>query len=175
MSFASTIDLIAALTATKGCRFASLTYTSKEANETARYNVLLGFDYMASVRASLEELSAKRANLSGIDAIAADELLTSFQKTLDGTQDRYTKAATYEATTVPGLKVNTVDNSLQLFGLVQTKVVIVPGVYPVVNSAPKTIAKYALRKELPIGKFREFALDSGVIHSARINGETIEF
>jgi hypothetical protein len=73
------------------------------------------------------------------------------------------------------LKVNTVDNSLQLFGLVQSKTVITPGVYKPVNSAAKTIAKNQIRKALPIGKFREFALDSGVIHGARVNGETLVF
>lgn len=175
MNIAPTINLVAALASFKGCRFASLTYTSKSANETARYNVLLGFDYLASVRASLTELTSKRANLSGIDAIAADELLKSFQKTLDGTQDGYTKAETYQGTSVPGLKINTVDNSLQLFGLVESKVVIIPGVYKTVNSAAKTIAKDALRRTLSIGKFKEFALDSGCIHSARVNGERIEF
>ena len=176
MNAISLIELISALGGVNGCRFASLTYTSKEAGETARYNVLLGFSYIESVKNSLAELNAKRATLSGIwNETAADELLASFQKTLDGTQDGYTKAATYADTAISGLKVNTVDNSLQLFGLVQSKVVITPGVYKPVNSAPKTIAKNQIRKALPIGKFREFALDSGVIHGARVNGETLVF
>jgi len=136
---------------------------------------LLGFNYRTSVEKSLLELEILRPSLSGIDAIAADELLESFRKTLNGTQDGYTKAETYADTAVKGLKVNTVDNSLQLFGLTQAKVVLVPGTFKTVKSAPKTIAKNKLRKELPVGKFREYALDNGAIHLARINGETIEF
>ena len=169
------IALISALGGIEGCRFASLTYTAKESGEVARHTVLLGFNYRTCVEKSLLELEILRPSLSGIDAIAADELLESFRKTLNGTQDGYTKAETYADTAVKGLKVNTVDNSLQLFGLTQAKVVLVPGTFKTVKSAPKTIAKNKLRKELPVGKFREYALDNGAIHLARINGETIEF
>jgi len=175
MNAITLIELISALGGVNGCRFASLTYTSKEAGETARHTVLLGFSYRKAVENSLLELEIQRPSLTGIEAVAAEELMESFRKTLNGTQDGYTKAATYADTSIRGLKVNTVDNSLQLFGLVQSKVVLVPGVYKTVNSAAKTIAKNQLRKELPIGKFREFALDSGVIHGARVNGEVIEF
>jgi hypothetical protein len=175
MNLVSSVDLIAALGGIHGCRFASLTYTSKESGEVARHNVLLGFNYQNSVEKSLLELEIMRPTLNGIDAIAADELLTSFQKTLNGTQDGYTKGHVYVDTSVKGLKVNTNDDSLQLFGLVQSKVIITPGVHKIVKSAEKTIAKNKLRKALPIGKFREYALDSGAIHGARMNGETIEF
>ena len=169
------VQLIAALGGIHGCKFASLTYTAKESGEVARHTVLLGFNYRTAVENSLAELEIRRPNLSGIDAIAADELLLSFRKTLNGTQDGYTKAETYADTAVKGLKVNTVDNSLQLFGLTQSKVVLVPGTFKTVNSSLKTIAKNELRKSLPIGKFREYALDNGAIHAARVNGEVIEF
>ena len=175
MNLVSSIQFIAALGGIKGCRFASLTYTSKESGEVARHNVLLGFNYQTSVENSLIELEIMRPALTGIDAIAADELLTSFKKTLGGTQDGYTKGHVYADTAVKGLKVNTNDDSLQLFGLVQSKVIITPGVHKVVKSAEKTIAKNKLRKALPVGKFREYALDSGAIHGARMNGECIEF
>ena len=175
MNLVPAIQLIQSLGGIQGCKFASLTYTAKESGEVARHNVLLGFNYKTSVEKSLLELEILRPSLSGIDAIAADELLESFKKTLDGTQDSYTKAETYTDTAIKGLKVNTVDNSLQLFGLTQSKVVLTPGTYKVVKSAKKTIAKNKIRKELPIGKFREYALDTGAIHGARINGETIEF
>jgi hypothetical protein len=175
MNLVPAIQFIQSLGGIEGCRFASLTYTAKESGEVARHNVLLGFNYRTCVENSLTELETMRPNLSGIDAIAADELLESFRKSLNGTQDGYTKAATYADTAIRGLKVNTVDNSLQLFGLTQSKVVLVPGVHKKVNSALKTIAKNELRRALPVGKFREYALDNGSIHGARINGETIEF
>jgi len=175
LNLVPSVNLIAALGGIEGCRFASLTYTAKESGEVARHNVLLGFSYRKAVENSLAELEISFPSLSGIEAVAAEELMESFRKTLNGTQDGYTKAETYADTAVPGLKVNTNDNSLQLFGLVQSKVVLVPGTFKAVNSAPKTIAKNKLRKGLPVGKFREYAIDSGAIHAARVNGEVIEF
>lgn len=175
MNLVSSIQFIQSLGGIQGCKFASLTYSSKESGEVARHNVLLGFNYKTSVENSLIELEMMRPTLTGVDAIAADELLTSFQKTLNGTQDGYTKSNCYADTAIKGLKVNTNDDSLQLFGLVQSKVIITPGVHKVVKSAEKTIAKNKLRKQLPIGKFREYAIDSGAIHGARMNGECIEF
>jgi hypothetical protein len=84
----------------------------------------------------------------------------------------YTKAGQY----IPlgaGLNLNSQDNTLQLFGLIQSKVVLQPGEYKPVKSSPLTIAKNLIRKKLSIGKFREFALDVGNIHGARIDGETL--
>lgn len=175
MNLVPAIQFIAALGGIKGCKFASLTYTAKESGETARHTVLLGFSYTSAVEKSLLDLEIQRPNLSGIDAIAADELIESFKKTLNGTQDAYTKEHIYADTAISGLKVNTNDDSLQLFGLTQSKVVIVPGTFKTVKSAEKTIAKNKLRKELPIGKFREYALDNGAIHGAKVNGNVIEF
>jgi hypothetical protein len=175
MNLVPAIQFIQSLGGIQGCKFASLTYTAKESGETARHTVLLGFSYKTSVEKSLLELEIQRPSLTGIDAIAADELLESFRKTLDGTQDSYTKAEIYTDTAISGLKVNTNDNTLQLFGLTHSKVVLVPGFHKVVKSSEKTIAKNKLRKSLPVGKFREYALDSGAIHTARINGEVIEF
>lgn len=168
-------SLVQALNGNTQCRFASLVYRSKESGELARHVVLLGFSYRNCVETSLAELQRVRPSLDGVSAIAADELLESFTKTLAGTQDKYTKAETYAATDIPGIKVNTVDNSLQLFGLAHAKTVLEPGTHKVVKSSEKTIAKNKLRAELPIGKFREFALDAGVIELAKVNGEVIEF
>jgi hypothetical protein len=175
MNIPSLLQFIVTLSNVQGSRFASLTYRSKESGELARFNITLGFSYRNLVERSLSELEAIRPSLSGIDAIAADELLVSFRKTLSGTQDGYTKAGIYESTPIDGLKVNSNDNSLQLFGLERNRVVLVPGTHKVVNSAPKTIAKNALRKSLPVGKFKEFALDAGNIASARLEGDSIVF
>lgn len=170
------VDLLQNLAKTGNSQFASFTYTDKKSGGTSRYNVTLGFSYLNAVENSKLELELAKPSLSDpTDILAANELLESFGKTLDGTQDGYTKAETYADTAIKGLKVNTVDGSLQLFGLVNSKVVLVPGVHKEVKSAPKTIAKNRLRKMLAIGKFREFAIDEGHFLSARLNGDTIEF
>lgn len=167
--------------------FASLTYTSKGTGETARYTVQLGFSYAKALERSLLDLDCldilslgKTKGFSPeLMAQAAAEVQASLEKSIEahskGEQSAdYTKKGQY----VPlfmGLNVNKTDNSFQLFGLVQNKVSLVPGVHKPVKSADLTLAKNLIRRELTLGKFREFALDEDTIHKARLNGATVEF
>lgn len=171
--------LIEQLKTLNGARFASFTYKSKSTGELAKHTVILGFDYNRCVVDSVNRLSVKLDKMKGLRRVAADELMDSWNNTLiahaQGKQnDAYTKKGQYTPL-FSGLNINSTDNSLQLFGLAHTKTVIEPGVYKKIKSAQKTIFKNKIKKALPIGKFREFALDVGNIKSARLNGETIEF
>ena len=177
------------VTVLKGARLASLTYLSKKAGELARYTANFGFSYHQVVEKSKLELElltleddarlATDPNKWNADyRQAAAELMASFDKTLAaharGEQNEdYTKKGQY----IPlgnGASLNTTDNTIQLFGLVLTKVTLVEGTYPFVNSAPKTIAKNKIRKMLPVGNFREFALDNSQVAQMKVNGDTIE-
>jgi hypothetical protein len=161
--------------------FASFTYTTKKTGETSRYNVLLGAKYIGLLERSLLELSLLDTSAMGIEAsllpVALDKVKASLEKSLaahkQGEQNPdYTKQNQY----VPlgaGLNANTTDNTLQLFGLVQSKVVLKPGEHKAVVSSPLTIATSKIKRALPIGKFREFALDVGNIHGARLSGDTL--
>jgi hypothetical protein len=109
---------------------------------------------------------------------AADEILASLNASLSGTQTKYTKKDIYEdykvdGKTVQGIKVNKNDGSLKIFGLVTSKAQITPPVatYKETKSAPLTIEKNRITKTLPIGRFREFALDNLIV--AKIDGETL--
>ncbi len=158
------------------CQFASFEYKAKETGELARHNVLLGFNYRSTVEQSIVALEILMPTFkTDLDIEAANELLESFNKTIAGKQDGYTKSHIYQDTAIKGIKINSNDDSLQLFGLQQSKVVIIPGTYKEVKSRPLTIAKNNIRKQLPIDKFREYALDKDVIQSARLNGLVLEF
>jgi hypothetical protein len=171
-----------AITKIQGCQFASLTYLSKKHGELARYTANFGFSYHQIVEKSVTALeiliSENETVWDSTWKLAAAELLESFKNTLAaharGEQNEaYTKKDQY----IPlggGANLNTSDNSIQLFGLVLTKKVLVEGVYPKVNSAPKTIAKNKIRKMLPVGNFREFAIDLSQVEQMKINGNTIE-
>jgi len=164
----------------KGCQFASLTYLSKTDGSVARYTVNLGFSYHNLVEKSIEELALLMVDMTPgtLQYTAAEEVLASLNKTVAaharGEQNEdYTKKGQY----IPirnGLNVNTTDNTIQLFGLLQSKVVLVEGVRKHVNSAPLTIAKNEIRKQLSVSKFREFALDSNNVAGVKVNGDTIE-
>lgn len=167
----------------KGCQFASLTYFTKKTKELGRYTVNLGFSYHNAVEKSVTELEiimAEMVDKTTLTFTAAVEVMESLKKTLaahaEGKQNEdYTKAGQY-VSIGNGLNLNTTDNTIQLFGLLHSKVVLAEGEpQRTVKSAPLTIAKNKLRKQLSIGKFREFALDEGNVAGVKVNGETIEF
>lgn len=170
--------------------------TVTKGGKTSRYTVILGARYDKLLEKSLlaaqlltevelMQAAAEHAN-DYLDELtvpvmleARDAVVASLQKSIaahaNGEQSEdYTKAGQYEPIG-NGLNINSKDNSLQLFCLVQSEVVINPGVYKHVNSAIETIAKKAITKCLPMEKFREFALDLGNIHSARLDGQTLIF
>ena len=175
-------EITQAIAKIRTARFASLTYLSKSSGELARFTCNFGFSYGQVIEKSIVELEILMAENETVwDATwkqAAAELMASFKETIqahaEGRQNAaYTKAGQY----IPlggGANLNTTDNTIQLFGLVNTKKVLVEGVFKKVNSAPKTIAKNKIRKMLPVGNFREFALDTTQVLTAKVNGETIE-
>lgn len=121
---------------------------------------------------------AEFQNSIGAERAAAAELCLSLFATLDaGTRGEqnpgYTKAGLYD-TICEGIKVSRVDGSFELCGLSHSKKVIEPGVYPVVNSSAKTLAKKALEKTLPIGRYCTLAVDAGHMESVRIAGQAID-
>jgi hypothetical protein len=155
---------------------------SKSAGELSRYTANFGFSYHQVVEKSKTELEILMVENENVwDVVykeAAAKIMASLTKTLAahavGQQNEdYTKKGQY----IPlgnGANLNTKDNSIQLFGLVLTKEVLVKGVYPVVNSAPVTIARRKIEKMLPIGNFREFALDETQVAQMKVNGDVIE-
>jgi hypothetical protein len=73
-----------------------------------------------------------------------------------------------------GANLNTTDNTIQMFGLVKSKVVLIKGEDKLVNSSAITIARRKIEAMLPIGNFREFALDLAQVLQSKINGNTFE-
>lgn len=167
-----------------GVGFASLLYRSKSDESLARYTVNLGFKYINLLEKSISELQAKIDNYefaTELEKQAAGEVMASLQKSLishqNGQQNEdYTKKGQYTSLG-NGLSIHENPDgktSLQLFGLVQSKKVIEQGLpKKQVNSKPITVAKNAIKKNLSISKFREFALDIGNIQMVKVDGQTL--
>ena len=103
---------------------------------------------------------------------AAKSLLASFQKTIEGKNSNPAKSAyapvkNKQGETVQGVKLNQVNDSLQVYGLICSKVIIGEG-KPIKTSSN---IKTALRSNLPVGRFREFGLKN--IKVAKIDGDTL--
>jgi hypothetical protein len=166
----------------EGTKFVSFTYLSKKAGELARHTLILGFDYHTLVVKSVTELEIlmqeNADKWNDLQKQAAANVMASLKKTLAaheaGTQNEdYTKKGQY-VSIGNGLNLNTADNTLQLFGLSHSKVVLVKGEYPTVNSRPLTIEQNKIKEQLSISKFREFALDLSQVAQCKINGNTLE-
>jgi hypothetical protein len=160
--------------------FASFTYRSKSDGSTARYTLNLGFKYLNLLKKSEMELRAKIElnEFSGDELLAANEVLASLQKSIEAQEKgEQNEDYTRKGLMVPlsnGVNLNH-DNSIQVFGLVESKTVLIPGEpKKPVKSKPMTILKNKIKKELPISKFREFAFDKDQIQSFKVNGKTIE-
>lgn len=171
----SILNVLQKLEENKGSHFASLVYTNGQ-GETSRYTILIGFSYRNAVEKSLAIVTeqAEKMQAGSIEYIAANELVSSFQDTLNGEQKAYTKEDTYQATNIQGVKLNTVDNSLKLQGLVVSKTVLIEGEpHKPVKSSEKTIAKNKLRKNLPVSNLREFTLSPDALAKMTLNGDTL--
>lgn len=176
------LELAEALNAVMGkATFASFVYTDKKRGEKARYTVTLNASYRKQVEASKLELELRAKDAVGIEAKVIADMIASLNESLAAMDEgrehvNYTKAGQY-LNLGDGLKLNLNDNTLEISGLRQSKVVLEKGkpYVAVKHRSEETALKATLRSELPIGKFRTWALDAGHIHTAKLNGDTIEF
>ena len=158
-------------------QFVSLTYTNAQ-KEKARYTIILNGNYRGVLEKSLLELNIQLPNLKEIEKEACEALIASLHKSIAANaagevSEDYTKKDLYIPSGVSGVKINSNDNSLELSGLLHSKVVLEPGEpRKPVRSAPLTVAKNQLRRQTAQGKFRTFCLEN--IQSARMNGSTLE-
>lgn len=163
---------------TVGAKFASVLYTSKESGEVAKFVVLLGTHYGRLLRSSRKIVETR--NVSGeLNKAAKAEVLASLDQSIVSfdtgkTNPDYTCADVYEPITV-GIKAHKTDGTIYVSGVVISKKVIVKGTHKVVNSAPLTVAKNALKKDAPISKWRQFILKAGNVENLHIGGKEIRF
>jgi hypothetical protein len=118
----------------------------------------------------------------GWERAAAAEVFISLENsnaafTLGVENPEYTQAGHWE-TLCPGFRIGVVgspaEGKAQAYGYSVSRKTLTPGVWPVVNSHPKTVAKDAIRATLSTGKFRTFSLEREHFESIRIAGVAID-
>jgi hypothetical protein len=175
------ITAVVESTAKTGARFASFTYTNQN-GETSRHNTMLGINIVSLYKADLRTLTALRPTLTGIKAVACDELIASVNNSLTkgiGNNDNYTLKGYYTPLTPSGeVKLHVDDKTNETFlyirGYVIKKSVLVKGTYPVVKSSDKTLAKNEIEKTLKRGKIRTFKINVNQLHEVKMNGLALE-
>lgn len=175
----------------KGGEFVGIRrYTAKTSGEVANHTVNLAISVETAKKTDLALLQSADANVVAenvslthqialeICKTALNELRESAVKNVSSFDQRTvnSKAQTdayFTHPDYPGIRINKASMEVHIFGLANQKKVITPGTYKKVNSAPKTIAKKLITKELDLraGKFRTFIV--GNINQIRIQGDTI--
>lgn len=172
------INIVSILANITSPTFASFLYRSKTDNSLARYTVILGAKYTNLLDKSKLALEIEMQTMDSALLPAAQAVMDSLNKSIEahskGEQNSdYTKKDQY----IPlgnGININSNDASIQVFGLIHSKVVLLAGdEKKPVKSSPMTIAKNTVRRMLPISKFREFAFDIGNIHAVKVSGDTL--
>ncbi len=173
-------DIIQALESQgQGAKFISFTYTAKKHGEKARYTLAMGVNYSEVCQRDITELEIRLQTAKGIESFCLQAQIDSLKESIlareEGREHKdYTKKGLYRSI-CPGVKINLNDNSLEIQGFQHAKAVLIPGDYKETNyRSEETRMKADIRKSLKVGKFKTLCLDAGLVHSARINGETIE-
>lgn len=174
---AEIVALIKGLATIKTAKFVAIKNYENSNGEISNYVINCGADYGKAKEADLKALESKEA-LEGVDfgqyAMYAEQariaLIEAIKKPSKGS------VAQTEAymTIAPNVRLHLDSGRLFVFGftLPNSKVILKEGVYPSVASAPLTIAKDKIRKNLKHTKFRQFAFDQ--LKQIRMNGETLE-
>lgn len=161
-------------------QFISVVYTAKNTGEKARYTIRLNSNYVNYLRGLVTECEIQLQDRTyGVEErMAWSELKKSFKKSIEyqskGEENPdYAKKGIY----VPlagGLQLNKNDLTLEIKGVVHSKVVLEPGVYKEVKhrSLRTKLKKLYQNKVLP--KYRTLAVDAGHIHTVKLDGDTIE-
>lgn len=155
-----------------GVSHAIITYRAKKTQELSRYKVTLGVDIAALYALDLIFLNTMLATATGVDRDAVQQIIASKELSLRvgvGNNPAYTCKDTY-LYLADGLKQHADTGAYYASGLITEKTVIekakIPFKPPVSSIA---IAKAAVNKNLPSGRWRMFDLDFAMDSS--ISGE----
>ena len=161
--------------------FLSIRDYNNSSNEIANFTIAFHINYHNALLKSLEIAKNYNAEKDELKLRAKNEVITSLQKSLDNYKipldkkdDGYERFKDADGNFIKGIKKCIKTNELHIYGFVVHKEVIRPGTYKVVNSAPLTIAKDAIRKTFPIGKFRQFCLKNNNFSTIRVDRFEIE-
>jgi len=151
-----------------------------EFSELADYSLIFHMSYEKALERSAAMLNGF-VPTNDLEIIAKDELLASFSKSLSNirdnggeTDDTYSKYFDKHGNVIKGIKLHTRTNTLFLYGLVNMKRVILPGLYPTDDTRrPLTKVKDRLRQATPVGKFRQFKMLPWTVSSIKVENLTL--
>jgi hypothetical protein len=172
-----------------GTQFVGFTYTNKQ-GETSRYVIQTNTSYENALKKDLvlvptleyvetekfdketfetakdEVVKSLKMSLGKLDETMTKTEIEQHQNRSNGQKDAYISIA-------PNVKYNVENMEVHIFAKKVSKKVLVEGVYPIVNSRAKTIAKDSIRKQMKSTQYRTFIITN--VETVKVNGDTIEF
>ena len=154
--------------------------------EISDFSVCFHISYINAIKRSKELLTRYEPSIMDcIDTpynfhtlqVAREELLLSFDRTLDGTSVS-SSAHAYNPIdigegNIPGVKLHAKQDYLHIIGFRVYKNILMKGSYPEDRRMPKTVAKHDLKSRLPISKFVQFKLSPSRFHKVVVENLTI--
>jgi len=155
-----------------------LNYSNDKGNgEVADYTINLGISYDNAKTSDIEFLKNPK-NIEGIDFGKAlmpfsEEARAAMLESRMNPNNKQSKAQTDAYITVcPNVRVHKETGRVFIYGFVVRKDVKVKGFYDKVQSAPLTLAKKKIEKELKATQFRQLAFDK--LDTVKVKGQEIE-
>jgi hypothetical protein len=173
-----TLDLLLSFSKSKGAKFIAVNgYVAKGSGELANHVVNLNVSYENAIAKDIEFLKALDVKTLNDKGLGKDLMEQARQALLgafispnvarsEGQKEAYTHICN-------GVKVHNKSGDIHIYAMAVSKKVLIAGTYKVVDSAPLTIAKDIVRKELKSTKYRQFKLSNML--AATVNGETFNF
>jgi hypothetical protein len=145
--------------------FLSLLGYRNEHSEVADFSIVFHISYENALRRSVAALETV-VPTDTLQALAKRELIDGYNASLnkialtpvEEIDDAYTRFFDSDGKYIKGVKLHTETDTLHLYGLVNSKRVLIPGQYPKHNKRELTKAKDVLRKFCPVEKFRQFRI-----------------
>jgi len=176
----------------KGTSFVGVRGYENSKGEVSNQTLLVGYNYVTMLKNDFETL--KKVDIKSIiekygkevATTAYSELLTSLAKLTateeekealtkkgDSTMNRSNGQTDAFTTLAKGIKQHNETGKIYVTGLGVAKTILVKGVYPTVNSRPKTLAKKEIKKlaNLKNDKIRRFTFTS--IDTLKLQGVTV--
>jgi len=170
------LKLYANLAGQKTPTFVSVKNYCNNQGEISNYVVNVGASYANAKEADRKFLSDP-SNIAGLEfgsvAQYAEQARIALLYAIENESNQSRAQQGTYTQVFPNVRVHNETGRVYVYGNRISKEVLVPVRYREVNSAPLTIAKNIIRKNLKTNTFRQFCVDKLV--EIRMNGETLEF
>src|ERR1035437_5899530 len=150
--------------------FLALKGYRSEKGEVSDVSLVFNISYANALQRSIDTLNAMSLG-NDLEREARTALIKSWTASLSNPEKVETREPAYayyvddNDKPIAGVKYHIATETLHLYGLVNAKRVLLPGIYKAVKSAPLTIAKKKLTSLTSVSRFRQYKITPDSVES----------